>query len=572
MTNTVINTHFNSLFRASILFVCVFALMEFAEYAIAGRFIGCYSLAGMQLVSPTLTFFTFVSIMLTSGTMTLYSYAVGRADRYDANGWYSQGVIMCVIVGLIISVGMMALTNFMTAWPDIPQETLSYAYGYYMGIVPRPLFYFLDYLLMGVLMTEGKSSLCVKSAVVQLFLNIVLGILLCQTWDIYGLSLAATISIVVSVMIKATYLLDKTCPLKFRFHIKPSELSRVCGFSLYSALQPLMQMLMIIVTTKYILQNFGAETLVIYSIVLKIIALGTSISDAVTEAMQPMVCVYHAEGNYVGVHKIMRHSMRTGLKAELCLMLILLIGSPFLPGLFGVTEPEMVGETTYAICLCLLSLPLFLFVHVNTYCYIYTERRQYALLLQPILIFVAPVASMMLLGAAAVQDRLWFYATLAYALAALTNIIMTLVVTRQSNGTYSGLWLSDTKKMARQLAYDCMSSATEITKISQQAQRDLTALGVSSGKTNKVAVLIEDMGLLSADNSTRCPMPIEVTLICDGDSPKLIMRSIGQTHDVTDDDMQPLSFRQYFTSQMITALDKENYLLLGKENRTVIKI
>lgn len=574
MTTAVINRHFNSLFRASILFICVFALMELAEYTIAGHFTDCYSLAGMQLISPTLTFLTFVSIMLTSGTITLYSYSVGHADRYGANGWYSQGVIMCVTVGLITSVVMLALTNFITELPNINQETFDYANEYYMGIVPRPLFYFLDYLMMGVLMIEGKNSLCVKSAAVQLFFNIFLGVVLCREWGIYGLSLAATISITISLLIKFAYWFDPACPLKFRFHLKPGEISRIFGFSIHSALQPLMQMMMTIVTTQYILAEFSAETLVIYSIVLRIIALGTSISDAVTEAMQPIVCLYHAEGNYVGVNKVMRHSMRTGLKAELYLIFVLFIGSPFLPAMFGVTEPEMVSETTYAICLGLLSLPLFLFVHINTYCYIYTERRQYALLLQPILIFAAPVVSMLLLGTTAGESGLWFYSNLACVSTALVNIIMVMVVTRHTHGAYSGLWLSDTKKTARQLAYDCLGTAAEVTKISRQVQQDLAAWGVSHNKINKAAVLIEDMGLLSADNNAAKPSSLEITLTYDAadDSLKLIMRSIGHDYDVTDEDIAPLSFRQYFTAQMVTALEKENYLLVGNENRTVIII
>ena len=572
MTATVINKRFNSLFRASILFICVFALIELAEYSIAGCFTNFHSLAAMQLVSPILTFLTFVSIMLTSGTMTLYSYAVSRADRYEANGLYSQGVIMCVVVGLIISFAMMVLPNFTAIWPPVTPEILDEAHNYLGGIIPRPLFYFLDYLLMGILMTEGKNGLCIKSAIVQLILNIVLGVILCRAWGIYGLSMAATISVASSALVKAKYLFDQDCPLKFRFCVKPRQICRSFGFGVYSALQPLMQTLMIIATTEYILQNFNADTLVIYSIVLKITALGTSISDAVTEAMQPMVCVYHAEGNYVGVDKVMRRSMKSGLMAELCLMLALLISAPFLPELFGVTEAEMAYKTSYAVCLSLLGLPLFLFVHVNIYCYIYTERRQYALLLQPLLIFAAPVVSMTLLGTALGESGLWLYLFVSCALVALVNFILTWFVSWKTNGVYKGIWLPNTKKMTRQLAYDCIGTAAEVTKISRQAQRDLAAWKVPPNKRNKAAVLIEDMGILSADNSTTHAMPLEITLTYEHDSLELIVRSIGLSHDITDEDISPLSFRQYFLTQMVTAVDKENYLLMGKENRTVIKI
>lgn len=569
ISTTVIKRRFNSLFRAAILFICVFSLMELAEYVIAGRIVGSGVLASMTMVSPLLTFLTFVSIMITSGTVTLYSYDVGNSDRDNANSRYSQGVILALGSGLLLSLLLYFFRDFLFLGWEVDANLLREAQAYYNGIILRPAFYFLDYLLMGLLMVEGESKLCVKAAVVQLVLNIILGVIWCDDWEIEGLSSATTVSIAISTLIKASYLWRANCPLQFHCDLSRWSIKTVFGYSLFSALQPLMQMLMIISANNFILDNFNEETLVIYSVVLRIWGLGTSISDTITEAIQPMVCLYHAEDNLVGIKKIMRYGLQKGLVALGLLTVLTLLVSPSIPHFFGIDDLVASRETTLAVCLCLTGLPVFLFVHLLTYYYIYTNRRRYAAILQPALLFVGPLSGIVVLSSVWGKIGLWLGATFG-VLFALT-VLLLLVKFVSGRGQEAGILLLNREKVQRQKSYDFLSSTLSVVNASQQVQQDLEAEHIPRDKVNKIILAVEEWGLAAADAKSK-PVPVEVTVCLENGSVRLIVRHDGISKDFSDNNDIPYSFRQYFIAQMVEVLDKESYLLLGKENRTILRI
>jgi len=562
---TVLQNRFNSLFKSALLFICVFTAMEFAEYVIAGTMCDYDSLAGMAVVSPLLTFMTFVSIMITSGTITLYSYNVGRADRLTANRYFSQGIILCLFLGILLTVLLIVFDNAILSFWKISGEYLDSARSYYWGIVFRPVVYFLDYLLMGVLMTEGEGKLCVRAALIQAVLTILLGVVLCPFLDVMGLSLASTVAIAVSTAVKASFLRCENCPLEFKPYISWLSVFAVFKRSLFPALQPLMQSLFIIFANEYILNNYGPETLVIYTVVLRVIALGTSISDAVTEAMQPMMCVYMAEDNLAGIKRTMDHCLAQGLRVLFILMAVLLIASPWLPMLFGIREGEFLREAQEAVRLCLLTLPFFLWAHLHIYAYIYTDRSKYALLFLPLLFFFGSAFGVFFLTHRLGETGLWLANAWGAVVTCLAIWLIALFLSCRAKNRCCGALLLYKKRFLSQLVYDFVSTPEEAVAVSQKITDDLTARNIPAKKITKVALLAEEMGLIN-DNRTA----VEVTIEPGQDKVKFIARSNGKHFDASDEGLEPQSFRQFFLAEVMAHLDKESYLQLGEENRIIV--
>lgn len=79
-------------------------ILFMADFIVAGHFLGKDALAGLTLANPMITFLTFSNIILPAGTAAAIAYLRGRGDKDRANGLFSQGLILTVVLGLLFSV------------------------------------------------------------------------------------------------------------------------------------------------------------------------------------------------------------------------------------------------------------------------------------------------------------------------------------------------------------------------------------------------------------------------------------------------------------------------------------
>ena len=81
------------------------------------------------------------------------------------------------------------------------------------------------------------------------------------------------------------------------------------------------------------------------------------------------------------------------------------------------------------------------------------------------------------------------------------------------------------------------------------------------------------MGLDAVERANLKSFNIEVTITREIDGHvELIVRDNGELVDVTNEDEAPKSFRMYVVSQVASNMPYKSYILIGGENKTVLKI
>ena len=152
-----------------------------------------------------------------------------------------------------------------------------------------------------------------------------------------------------------------------------------------------------IVLSAYVIANWGESHIIVVTIVSNVLTLSVALYTGVVDCLQPMVCQYHSEGNYLSVSK----TMTIGMVYTIAISLLV---TPFL---FGVDEEELILEIVVSLRYFLIFLVFLGATLIYSNYYIYIEERNYGLVLKTMLLIVFPLLGMALFGASGSMEYLW---------------------------------------------------------------------------------------------------------------------------------------------------------------------
>ena len=576
MANTVIRKRFQSLLIASVILSGVDYFAGMVECIIAGDRLGGGAVAAITLLSPMMPLLTFIGMLIISGSMTLFFYAEGKADKDEINRIYGQAVILCVIVGTLISFALFAGKGVILSYWDVSAEVAAYASDYYDGLAWRPAIYFVSQILLSLLLAEGELKRSIVAAVIQFTVTVFGAYLLCREYGAIGLSLGTTFGFLADCFAKGSFLLTEKCPITLCFYLNAKKILTVLHTSFGMALADLWLAIFPFAMTSYLLVNFGENTLIVFGVINSILCVAFAVFQGVEQAMQPMVCVYNSEENLRGLQKIMKLSFGATAGIGILLSVAFLSLSDILPGMFGAEDPvtkEMAKAAMFAF------LPFITFRALGmTYSayYAFTDRETPAAVFQALMHCFLPVAFAIVGGNIFGLTGVWIGLGISGAVVLLAEFLYSRIETGKHKNL-GGILLLDKQTLSHQISYDCMSVQDEVMELSYRVADNLLDFGINPDKCRMTQFFTEEIGMDAVERSKGKPFEIELTLTVDGDTVTFIMRDNGvlkqsdNTADITNPDNMLSSFRMYIVSQLATKLDYRSYIRLGGENRTALK-
>ncbi len=577
MIHTLVWNRFRALLLASVVLSGVDYVGGMIELVIGGSFLGSQAVAGLTLLAPAMPLLSFIGLLIVSGSMTLYAYAGGRADEEEMNRIYSQALILCFTVGLLISGLMIAAKETVLSIWSVSPEVAAYAASYYDGIALRPPIHFVGMILLSLLLAQSEVERSLAAVATQLIVMVAAILFLVPRIGILGISLGTTLGFLGDALVKSTFLFSGKCPVKPRFYLNAGKILEVLRTSFGMALATFWVALLPFIMTSYLLAAFGEDVLVVFCVINSILCLAISVFQGLEGAMQPMVCMYFSEGNLKGTEKTMKVSAAAAAALGVGMTVIFLSLSGVLPELFGADSEELVRLSKTAM---LAVLPFLMFralgMVFSSYC-AYTGKVGAALVLQALMHLVFPFGLAVLGGSLFGLTGVW----LGLGISGLLILAAEFLFTRFAawkNPRLEGILMMDREKYANQLSYDCLSLEDEVMATEHQAETDLIALGLPEDKSRFAGFFIEEMGMNAADRSEgRTPFEVETTLIREDDMITMIVRDNGKMEpgalsaDITNPDADLESFRMYVVSQVASKLDYRSYIMIGGENRTAIR-
>lgn len=333
--------HFSAATVASLM---VFSLYSIVDGLFVARGVGEYAMTAVNLSVPFVNLLFSIAVIFAVGTSTIIAYLLGQKNAQSANKLFSQNLVTLVVIGVTISVLVLAFTEPLARLLGAEEVTLEYTIHYLQGLAPFAVCFMISYNLEVLVKTDGRPRLALVTVCVGCVTNCVLDYLAIFHWGlgIWGAAAATGLSQLLTCIIYLTHFLGKHTtfhPVRFRMDWKIYR--RLLPIGISDGLTELCNGLMIFLFNHTILRCIGTDGLVAYTIIAYANTLVINITMGVSQGSQPLVSFQNGRGDGTAIGNLLRYGLRTmcGI-AAVCFTVLFLAA----PKLVAVYLPEAGAE------------------------------------------------------------------------------------------------------------------------------------------------------------------------------------------------------------------------------------
>ena len=333
--------HFSAATVASLM---VFSLYSIVDGLFVARGVGEYAMTAVNLSVPFVNLLFSIAVIFAVGTSTIIAYLLGQKNAQSANKLFSQNLVTLVVIGVTISVLVLAFTEPLARLLGAEEVTLEYTIHYLQGLAPFAVCFMISYNLEVLVKTDGRPRLALVTVCVGCVTNCVLDYLAIFHWGlgIWGAAAATGLSQLLTCIIYLTHFLGKHTtfhPVRFRMDWKIYR--RLLPIGISDGLTELCNGLMIFLFNHTILRCIGTDGLVAYTIIAYANTLVINITMGVSQGSQPLISFQNGRGDRTAIGNLLRYGLRTmcGI-AAVCFTVLFLAA----PKLVAVYLPEAGAE------------------------------------------------------------------------------------------------------------------------------------------------------------------------------------------------------------------------------------
>lgn len=333
--------HFSAATVASLM---VFSLYSIVDGLFVARGVGEYAMTAVNLSVPFVNLLFSIAVIFAVGTSTIIAYLLGQKNAQSANKLFSQNLATLVVIGVTISVLVLAFTEPLARLLGAEEVTLEYTIHYLQGLAPFAVCFMISYNLEVLVKTDGRPRLALVTVCAGCVTNCVLDYLAIFHWGlgIWGAAAATGASQLLTCIIYLTHFLGKHTtfhPVRFRMDWKIYR--RLLPIGISDGLTELCNGLMIFLFNHTILRCIGTDGLVAYTIIAYANTLVINITMGVSQGSQPLISFQNGRGDGTAIGNLLRYGLRTmcGI-AAVCFTVLFLAA----PKLVAVYLPEAGAE------------------------------------------------------------------------------------------------------------------------------------------------------------------------------------------------------------------------------------
>ena len=544
----------------------VLALM--ADTIIAGHVVGEIGVSAMNVITPIMSVVVFIGNIIGTGISFLYGSAMGKADKKRADELFGMSVIVAIASGATLFVLMSAGFDTYLAFLSPEAEVMSYASEYYsfykFVLIVEPLML----LLTTMVYNDGDELISNIANTVIIFGNIVLSVIFALVFKMgmAGLALGTLMNDVISLMILSCHFLRKSNSLSPRMYFSFKDLWGFLYYGFVDSGMFLMWGLLLFALNKFIIANFGGKFLPTVSMAISLLEF-SAVFDGVAEAVIPLASVYYAEKNYPAVRKVMGSAVWVSLIEGAVFSVALLVFAEYIPAIFGIGEPEVLGHCVNAVRIISTTLIISSLLYLFETYYMTQGKNIVALVssfarnLAFILIASVP------LGLAMGINGVWIAFALAQPFTLLVCVWLSFVMYGRENFP---MYLEDGGNIAD---FDLMLTPENIMRVRDEAEKFMTSKNVPGNVVNRIMLMIEETGMMIIERNEGRKVSAEYTIELYGENQaRLIVRDNGEIFDITSDDAKVTSLRSYFLAGLMTLEKYRKNITTISFNRNVFTI
>lgn len=530
---------------------------------LAGRFFGEDALASITLFSSILSICFCVGSCIAVGSLVCYTFNMGMMKKERASDFFSQGIILSVIAGVIIC---LLLFGFRQTWnPDsMSPSVFGYLNDFSGWFFVYAMFTPLYMTLRDLIYADGDTLITKISLGVLLCGNVLISIVACSYIGFAGVSFGSAVATALAILTLFLHFFRKNNTLSFHFHLKWRDTIAVFRYSAVESYEYLLLALLLAVLCFFFTHSYGSEMLVVLSILFDVIELSV-IFGGVWQAAEPIINIFRGEENTLGVAKLMKVVNIALLKEGSLCAILLFIFAPLVAKVFNVQTEELLTQVVFAIrVICVAALAsCFLKVYASYYLH---EKPWLALFIVSMHVFVSPLLMVLLFDALGGLDFVWFGLALSPFVALV--VVSLLILRRYGKADFPLLLEKVNKKI---LMFDAQLTQAGVMELRNKVGYFVKMHGICRQSQMRLMLLIEEMGMHAVtENAPYVPL-CEVTLFFDDEGVVVIYKDDGKILDMTDLEQEITNLRSYVLTSLMASQQIKSYLLTMSFNRLVFK-
>lgn len=436
--NIFVRKSFYSFFLPSLMSCLGLAIGGLADCVFVGNVVGSVGLTAISIGQPIYMLFNTISYSLSIGGSIHYANALSEGREEDGNRIFANvlrtdlllNITLCVL-GLLFLPQLLSFLGAGTPGTEVWANCEALVRAQLL-LVPvmfcqGPFYYFIN--------CDNNPKLAAVALVTSNTLDIIFNYVFVVLMDmgvagsVYSTGLGAAAMILISL----THFIRKKGCLRFtwpRYQISQVIQSFRTGFA--TSVQYIYQFVTILVCNRLLMAISGDLGVAVFGIVFNVALLASSVYDAISMALQPMVSTFHGECNKSNIRCTLRQAFLVSLVVSVLLAALLTAIPQWVSFAFGLRSAEEIAMGVVAIriyALCVLPSGINM---VLTYYYQALEKEFTSYLLFTLRSFVFFLAFSVLFSQFGVDMFWWTYPAMELA----TLVVLCIYNQRKGSWTY----------------------------------------------------------------------------------------------------------------------------------------
>lgn len=545
------------------------ALLIITDSLICGIFLGDTAVSAINLVTPVYDLCIFIAMLLSLGIPILYAKARGRFSKEEADRIFGTGFTVCLAGGILIFIFLTLIKDSYLGHFMLSETVSRLADDYFCWIRFELLIMPVAEVMVEMVFADGDENCVIAVAVVEASSNIILSIILCRTMGIAGVGLASVIAVALRLLVSLTHLLKKKNTLRINLYLSFPVLRKDIHYALTDAGNYLFLAAFSYALNVFVAWRFEERMMIMVSVIL-LVQEFQLFFDGIGEAITPIISVYLSENCFAGVRKVWRLATITCILESFGTMLLLILLSGWLPGIVGITDPELYRLASRGI---IFMAPGMVFT-----CYLYMLTSYYRLVDKVILSFGisalrdclcnVPIVVIggMILGIEGVFGGTAVGAALAFFLSML-------FVSIKYGKKNQPLLLNSREEGMKSYLFEMEVNQEQMIQTRDLLEQALREAGAEEKQIIRMMLMLEELLMLVYEGNGHRRVLAECALTVSPEKITLIIRDNGVQLDLTDSDRDITSLRAYIVPGLLTEwCHEEHHLMAVSFNRNCFEI
>lgn len=308
---------FFSYLMPSVSATLVTSIYILADTMMIGRGIGAAGIAALNILLPLYSLYYGIGMMCGIGGSVLYGFSRGRGDTEEAGRYFATGAVMVILAAVFALAAGHLFFGPITELLGCTDSMREYVASYGRILVSGAPVFMLSSFLQAFVRNDGAPKLAMAGVISGGVANVILDYVFIFLLDggMGGAALATVTGTVLTVLILSSRFLSPENGLKPKRGISFKKAREIAGNGVASFVLEMSNGLVMFLFNRQLLVYVGDTGVVVYGIISNAALVVTSISNGISQAVQPLISANFGAGKKERIIQAKRMGIRAAMTA-----------------------------------------------------------------------------------------------------------------------------------------------------------------------------------------------------------------------------------------------------------------